>query len=250
MMLKVKKEVFGKWGFVNNENEPICDFIYDEVRDFSEGIAAVRVNDKWGYINEEGIEICEIRYDAVGDFQSKLGVVEKEGKKCYLNTNGDEVAVTNFMNEEMIFEGCKSCAIANHSITNLPGGYLYEDDFINVTIDPEVPIRGFIVIGISKHVSSTTQLTRDERIKIEEITNKVKLALEFLGEENILLFEDGFSEHYRRWIIPSDDWMFQFGRGKNLKEITKYARKNMTEEQKKEFLLYAKKVKDFLKNTD
>ena len=130
-MLYTMKEKDGKWGFVNEIDEPICGFIYDEVRDFSEGIAAVRVDNKWGYINEDGTEICEIRYDAVGDFQSKLGVVEKEGKKCYLNTNGEEVAVTNFMNEEMVFEGCKSCAIGNHTITNLPGGYLYEDDFIN-----------------------------------------------------------------------------------------------------------------------
>lgn len=247
-MLFIKEERFGKCGFVNEKNEPICDFIYDEVRDYSEGIAAVRIDSKWGYINEKGIQICEIRYDAVGDFQSKLGVVEKEGKKCYLNLNGDEVAVTNFMNEEMVFEGCKSCAIGNHAITNLPGGYLYEDEFINVTIDPEVPIRGFIVIGIRKHVSKTTQLTRDERIQIEDITNKVKLALEQLGEKNILLFEDGFSEHYRRWIIPSEDWMFQFGRGKNLKQITMYAKKNMTDEQKKEILLFAKKVKEILES--
>ena len=208
-MLFRKKEELGKWGFVDINGKPICEFIYDDVRDFSEGIAAVKIGDKWGYINEQGDEICEIRYDAVGDFQSKLGVVEKEGKKCYLNTSGEEVAVTNFMGEEMVFEGCKSCAIGDHTITNLPGGYLYENEFINVTIDPEIPIRGFIVIGIKKHVDTTTKLTKDERMAIEEITNKVKLALEQLGARNILLFEDGFSEHYRRWIIPSDDWMFQ-----------------------------------------
>lgn len=245
-MLSIKRGKNDKYGVENEYGELICDFIYDEIRDYSEGMAAVRVNDKWGYINEQGKEVCEIRYEVVGDFQNKLGVVEKEGKKCYLNLQGDEVAVTNFMNEEMIFEGCKSCAIGNHTITNLPAGYLYEDDFINVTIDPEIPIRGFIVIGIRKHISSTTMLTREERIQIEEITNKVKVALEKLGAKNILLFEDGFSEHYRRWIIPSDDWMFQFGRGKNLKQITTYARKNMTIEQKKSFLLFAEQMKKLL----
>lgn len=151
------------------------------------------------------------------------------------------------MNEEMIFEGCKSCAIGNHAITNLPGGYLYEDELVNVTIDPEIPIKGFIVIGSRRHVATTTLMTREERIRIEDITNKVKLALESLGQKNILLFEDGFVEHYRRWIIPSDDWMFQFGRGKNLKQITMYARKNMTLEQKREMLVFAEKVKDFLR---
>lgn len=246
-MLYAKKKS-GKWGFVDDFDKSICKFIYDEVRDFSEGIAAVRINDKWGYINESGDEICEIRYDSVGDFQSKLGVVEKEGKKCYLNMDGEEVAVTNFMNEEMVFEGCKSCAIGNHNITNLPGGYLYETDFINVTIDPEVPIRGFIVIGIKKHVSQTTELTRKERIQIEDVTNKVKLALQHFGAKNILLFEDGFSEHYRRWVIASDDWMFQFGRGKNLKQITMYAKKNMNYEQRKGILLFAEQMKSFLKS--
>lgn len=245
-MLNIKKGKDGKYGIENKHGESICDFIYDEIRDYSEGRAAVRLKDKWGYIDEHGNQICEIRYDAVGDFQNKLGVVEKEGKKCYLNLEGDEVAVTNFMDEEMVFEGCKSCAIGNHAITNLPAGYLYEDDFINVTIDPEIPIRGFIVIGIKKHISSTTELTQMERIQIEEITNKVKIVLEELGAKNILLFEDGFSEHYRRWIIPSDDWMFQFGRGKNLKQITTYARKNMTIEQKREFLLFAEQVKKLL----
>lgn len=245
-MLIIMKGKDGRYGVKNEHGEPICNFIYDEIREYSEGMAAVRLNDKWGYIDEQGNQICEIRYDVVGDFQNKLGVVEKEGKKCYLNLDGDEVAVTNFMDEEMVFEGCKSCAIGNHAITNLPAGYLYEDDFINVTIDPEIPIRGFIVIGIKKHISSTTKLTQVERIRIEETTNKVKIALEKLGAKNILVFEDGFSEHYRRWIIPSDDWMFQFGRGKNLKQITTYARKNMTIEQKKSFLLFAEKVKKLL----
>ncbi len=247
-MLYRKKEISGKWAFVNENDEPICDFIYDEVRDFCENVAAVRIKNKWGYINQKGKQICEIRYDKADDFQNRLGVVEKEGKKCYLNQKGEEVAVTNFLNEEMVFEGCKSCAIGNHTITNLPGGYLYEDNFINVTIDPEVPIIGFIVIGIKKHISTTTELTRGERIQIEDITNRVKLALEYLGAKNILLFEDGFSEHYRRWIIPSDDWMFQFGRGKNLKKITMYAKKNMTDKQKKECLLFAEKVRSFFES--
>lgn len=245
-MVNIKRNENGKLVFVDENGIVAYEFGYDEIRSFREGIAAVRVGNKWGYVDENGNELCEIRYESVGDFQSGLGVVDKEGKRCYLNKKGEEVNVTNFMNEEMVFEGCKSCAIGNHTITNLPGGYLYEDEFVNVTIDPEIPIKGFIVIGTIRHVSTTTLMTKQERMHIEEITNKVKLALEFLGQKNILLFEDGFVEHYRRWIIPSDEWMFQFGRGKNLKQITMYARKNMTIEQKKEMLLFAQKVKCFL----
>lgn len=220
---------------------------YDEIRPYVEGFAAVRIGDKWGFIDEAGEEICEIRYDEVVDFNNKLAAVRKEGRVCYINTAGDEVKVTNFMDQEMVFDGCKSCAIGNHTITNIPGGYLYDDGFINVTIDPEVPIKGFLVIGIKKHIASTTNLSLAERIKLEEITNKAKIALEELGVEHVLVFEDGFSDHFRRWVIAVDDWMFQFGRGKNLKQITTYAKNNATFKQKEEILEFAKKVKKYFK---
>lgn len=217
---------------------------YDEVREFCEGFAAVRIDDKWGFINENYVEICEIRYDEVGDFQSSLAAVRREGKMCYMNTLGNEIRVTNFMDEEMEFDGCKSCAISNHAITNLPGGYIYENEYINVTIDPEIPIKGFIVIGVNRHLSSTTQMAIEERMAIEQATHTSKLILESLGAKNILLFEDGFSEHYRRWIIEVSDWMFDYGRGKNLKQITLHAKKNATPSEKEKILEYAKQIKE------
>lgn len=246
--MKLNKNKKGaKWAFVDEEKREICDYLYDEVRDFREGFAAVRIDDKWGFINEGGKEICEIRYDEVVDFQSKLAAVRKEGRMCYIDCDGNEVAVTNFMDEEMIFDGCKSCAIGNHTITNVPAGYLYDDGFVNLTIDPEVPIKGFLVLGITKHISSTTSLTKKERMQIEEISNKAKEALEYFGVEHILVFEDGFSEHYRKWIIATEEWMFQFGRGKNLKQITMYAKKNATMEYKQEILDFAEKIKEYFK---
>ena len=243
-----KREKDSKWAFVDDNENEICEYLYDEVRDFCEGLAAVRIADKWGFIDECGNEICEVRFDEVVDFQSKKAAVRKEGKVCYIDCKGKEIAVTNFLNEEMIFDGCKSCAIGTHEITNLPGGYIYDDGFINLTIDPEIPIKGFLVLGIKKHVSTTTSLTKEERIQIEEVSNKAKEALEHLKVQHILVFEDGFSEHYRRWIIATDDWMFQFGRGKNLKQITMYAKQNATEEDKKEILRFAEEIKRYFKD--
>lgn len=220
---------------------------YDEIRTFKEGFAAVRISENWGFIDETGREICEIRFDEVGDFSNGLAAVRKEGRMCYINTAGEEIAVTNFMDEEMTFDGCKSCAIGNHTITNLPAGYLYDDGFINVTIDPEVPIKGFLVIGIRPHVASTTALSKEQRIQLEDITNKAKMALEAEGIEQILVFEDGFADHFRRWVIAIDSWMFQFGRGKNLKQITMFAKKNATHKDKEEILKFAYKIKEHFK---
>ncbi|MBQ3695532.1 MAG: WG repeat-containing protein [Alphaproteobacteria bacterium] len=235
-----------KYGVVDGQGQVICPVKYDMIRDFKEGHAAVMIDNLWGFINLEGKEICEVRYQNVGDFNNKLAAVSKDGKMLYIDATGTEVKVCNFMGQEMEFSGCKSCAIGGHTITNLPGGYLYDDEIINVTIDPEVPIKGFIVLGVKRHVPSTTKLTKKERLRLEEVSHCVKSALEALENKAILLFDDGFSDHYRRWIILTDEWMFKFGRGKDLKQITTYAIKNATMLQKKEILDFAKKVKDYL----
>ena len=75
----------------------------------------------------------------------------------------------NIFKEECEFN-CLGCDIANHKLIP-PGGYVYEDDFINISADPEIPIVGFMVLGIKKHIKSINELTRDERIKIMDILN-------------------------------------------------------------------------------
>ena len=49
----------------------------------------------------------------------------------------------NIFGEECKFD-CLGCDIANHKLIP-PGGYVYEDDFINISADPEIPIVGFMV---------------------------------------------------------------------------------------------------------
>ena len=88
-------------------------------------------------------------------------------------------------------------------------------------------------------------MTYEEKMAIEKITHVSKCCLEKLGAKNILLFEDGFSEHYRRWIIQVSDWMFEYGRGKNLKQITMFAKNNTPYDEKIEILKYAEMIKKY-----
>ena len=40
----------------------------------------------------------------------------------------EKLVEKNFLGQDMEFYGCKSCAISNHEITNLVGGYIYDDE--------------------------------------------------------------------------------------------------------------------------
>ena len=49
---QISKDFLG--GFVNKKGEVAIKNIYQEVRDFSDGLAAVMLNDKWGFIDTAG----------------------------------------------------------------------------------------------------------------------------------------------------------------------------------------------------
>lgn len=85
----VKKN--GKYGFINTRGEDCSDFIYDDVRPYSDGMAAVMITSqseydifqnqksyfsKWGVINHDGQLIVPIIYSNVPRFSEGLALVK------------------------------------------------------------------------------------------------------------------------------------------------------------------------------
>ena len=56
----------GRWGFVDDKNVTMITYSFDEVRPFSEGLAAVRLNDKWGFLNLGGELVIPFRFEDSG----------------------------------------------------------------------------------------------------------------------------------------------------------------------------------------
>lgn len=92
----------GKEGFVNTKGEVVIPFIYEWVRGFSEGLAAV-CNDShhWGFINTRGEVVIPLIYDWVQSFSEGLAAVSKNGKDGFINTSGDVVV-------PMIYDSARS----------------------------------------------------------------------------------------------------------------------------------------------
>lgn len=66
----------GKYGFIDTTGREICPLKYDQVWEFSEGLAAVNVGasecqgGKWGFIDRTGKEVIPLIYDYVGMIDS------------------------------------------------------------------------------------------------------------------------------------------------------------------------------------
>ena len=151
--------------------------------------------------------------------------------------------VIDILGKEIEFE-CMGCDIANHKLIP-PGGYVYEDNFINVSSDPEIPIKGFMVLGINKHIKSLNEMSENERIDIMKILNK---TIEVIKKVNIakevLLIQEEKANHFHIWIVPIHDWMSKFGKNvRNIKEIIDYSKQTFNENQKIELLQAIEDIK-------
>jgi len=58
----------------------VIPFSYDGVYYFSEGLAAVNMNDKWGCIDKTGNVVIPLEYNCVYPVSEGLAVVSKDGK--------------------------------------------------------------------------------------------------------------------------------------------------------------------------
>lgn len=158
--------------------------------------------------------------------------------------------IINVLGEEQIVE-CMGCDIANHKLIP-PGGYVYDDGFINVSADPEIPIEGFMILGIKTHTNTLNDLTEFERNEVMNVLNKTIESIKKAGiAKEVLVIQEERAMHIHIWIMPILKWMEKFNKSvKNIKEIFEYAKQNNTQENKDKILESIEKIRKEFKNSE
>ncbi len=99
------------------------------------------------------------------------------------------------------------CAISRGDI-NIPGGKFYEGKYTILGADPEIPIPGFLIVNVKRHVNSFSELSKEER---NEVSNVIVYAEKALKELNIVkeitLVQEERLKHLHIWISPYYEWM-------------------------------------------
>lgn len=152
--------------------------------------------------------------------------------------------IVNWLGQNMKFEGSLSSAIAKHEITNFPGGYIYDDGLFNIATDPEIPIKGYMILAINKETLTIVDLTEEEREKLIDLANRLLKAMHKTGFEKIMIYQDEASSgNLHINFIPRHEWTYQFHA--NFGEMGVYAKKNLNinDEYKKELLDCIEKIK-------
>lgn len=83
----------GKWGFINQKGEVVVSPQYAEVKNFSDGLAAVKTSSgRWGFIDTTGKMVISVKYSDVSSFSNGRAdvclngawqIIDKHGKLVY-----------------------------------------------------------------------------------------------------------------------------------------------------------------------
>ena len=81
----------GRWGFADPTGKTIVEPLWDDVLDFHEEIAAVRIDHCWHYIDRRGELLFESSgYEAAGSFRNGTAKVRKNGETRWIDRQGNE----------------------------------------------------------------------------------------------------------------------------------------------------------------
>jgi hypothetical protein len=122
----------GKWGFIDESGKLSIAARFDEVRDFIDDLAPVRIGRKWGYVDTLGRMVIEPHFQSAGEFHEGLARIHLWSKvQC---TSGSFTSDDAPFHAFHLFEGDKSDLV---SCFPQGGRFGYIDKTGKVVIAPQ-----------------------------------------------------------------------------------------------------------------
>ena len=105
-----------KWGFIDKTGKEVVLPKYDDVMQFNQGLAKVKLNGKWGFIDKQGNEAVAPEYDDADNATNGLFPVKQNGKWGMLNQKGETVVPFKYdAMGTLLKEGYRNATINNFS---------------------------------------------------------------------------------------------------------------------------------------
>jgi hypothetical protein len=125
-----------KWGMINKEGKIIINPRFDDVASFSEGLASVKVGEKWGYIDKKKGVVIQPSFSEAGSFEEGLAYFQpdKSSKWGYIDKTGKVVIKPQFDMATSFSEGMAYVKIGERwGYIDKTGTVIIEPRFINPT---------------------------------------------------------------------------------------------------------------------
>ncbi len=115
--------------------------------------------------------------------------------------------ITDILDRTWDSSACFGCALGCGEIPP-PGGLIAETPSFILHQDPEVPIRGFLIVSAKRHLQSLTQMSPAEAQELFGLVYRARLALEkVIPGVVVTLIQEERSGHFHLWLLPRAAWM-------------------------------------------
>jgi hypothetical protein len=97
------------WGYIDKSGKSIILPRFDDAQPFSEGLARVREHDRWGYIDKSGVYVIRPAFEYAEEFHEGFAVVgnqtDGEDEYWYIGKNGEQALRLHFGAAGSFFHG-------------------------------------------------------------------------------------------------------------------------------------------------
>lgn len=122
--LYISIKINGKYGFIDRNGNQIIPCIYDDVKDFNEGVAPVKLNGLWGFINDRNEWIISAKYESVTEFYDGLAGFYENKKWGFINIKNEIILKPIYTGITFFSEGL--CAVNTSNFNAMNGGITTE----------------------------------------------------------------------------------------------------------------------------
>ena len=205
-----------KYGFVDvNGNEVIpCQYDYDNVRNFSDGLAAVGCIGNYGFIDKNGDLAIDTLYDIVSDFRNGHAVVSRNGEVFVINKNGEYVKYITYVPQDEYgnYYFCNIYSIADLVHVEILRHMYDSSGNTDIFMDKLIDTYGNTYFEDYDHVRSMDY-------EFDAVMRKNPMLLAERGEEQGVIDMNGnVIIPFGRYDYIDDDVVYGFTVGRNGKE--------------------------------
>jgi WG containing repeat len=180
-------------GYINDKGNVVIKPIFLNGNDFSEGLAAVRLNGTYGFINEAGIFVIKPDYDFAKNFVNGLAVVYKNGEPLFIDKLGN-VALPSVFKALTFIDNRKGIITTP---TNKQGVIdILSKQLIIDTIFSSIGDFKSEVAIVTEYITPTQ---KEKKKRIGLIDSKGKFVVPFGKYETIKSFYEGYA------VVEIDD---------------------------------------------
>jgi WG containing repeat len=141
-LANVKDKEKEGWGYINTSGDLQIQYQFDQAFPFSEGLAAVKLNNHWGFIDRTGNFVVKAIFDGAASFSQGLAPVKIGAKIGYIDKKGDVVIKPQYDFAESFFDDrAYTVSLANQGTSSEKQydldkkNYKYIDKSGNIVID-------------------------------------------------------------------------------------------------------------------